>query len=52
MRDPVSESLGLTCARTCCDQQRQWRVCVATDTVGDSAALSRVQVAQMPANID
>jgi hypothetical protein len=34
------------------DQQGRRRSCVAADAVFDSAALRRVQVAQMPACID
>jgi hypothetical protein len=52
MRDPMGEGLGLAGARTGCDQQRRRRFCVDTDAIFDSAALSRVQVAQMPATID
>jgi len=52
MRDPMGESLGLAGARTGRDQQRRRRLCVAADAVFDSAALSRVQVAQMPVAID
>lgn len=52
MRDAMGEGLGLTGARTGRDQQRQRRLCVATDAIFDSAALSRVQVAQVPAAID
>jgi hypothetical protein len=52
MRDPVGESLCLAGARTGRDQQRRRRLFVASDAVFDSAALSRVQVAQMPATID
>jgi hypothetical protein len=52
MRHPMGESLGLAGARTGRDQQRRRRLCVATDAVFNSAALSRVQVAQVPAAID
>ena len=52
MRDPMGESLGLAGARTGRDQQRRRRLCVAADAIFDSAALSGVQVAQMPVAID
>jgi hypothetical protein len=52
MPDPMGERLGLAGARTGRDQQRRRRLCVATDTVFNSAALSRVKVAQMPEAID
>jgi hypothetical protein len=52
MCDPVGESLGLAGARTGRDQQRRRRFRVAADAVFDSAALSRVQVAQMTVVID
>ena len=52
MRDPMGEGLGLAGARTDRDQQRRRRFCVATDAIFDSAALRRLQVAQVPATID
>jgi hypothetical protein len=52
MRDPMGESLGLTGARTGRDQQRRRRLCVVADAVFDSAALRRVQAAQMSVAID
>ena len=49
MRHPMGESLGLAGARAGRDQQRRRRLCVVTDAIFDSAALSRVQVAQVSA---
>jgi hypothetical protein len=51
MRDPMGEGLGLAGARAGCNQQRRRLLCVAADAVFDTAALSRVQVAQVPAPI-
>ena len=52
LRDLMGESLGLAGARTGRDQQRRRRLCIATDAVFNSAALSRVQVMQVPAAIN
>jgi hypothetical protein len=52
MRDPMGEGLGLAGARAGRDQQRRRRLRIAANAVFDSAALRRVQVAQMPVGID